>query len=578
MRTHLSSRFAPSRFAPSLVATRAVVSAGAVLLTVVTPVTVAGAATAQPAAAPVAAAADTTAAPGLTTIVSTDYDSYELGRRNAFVAVIKNGTSKQVKGQHGLITIAYGKHVNAALEAMTPDASKVIVEHLSDGVWERLPITAGKNSTVQAAFSIADGNGGTLAPGGTSVERFNVTIDRSIPADANMGEISVGAYANGTAMHTMGFSFPRTQTLEPEVSFGGLASRPELVTGGKPVEFTATVTNNTGKDLSPADDSLSVSPDRGGDIDPQHVTVERRDSSGTWVPVTLSEKHPSLIGDLDKGTLKQGASRTYALRLSLTKHFPSSVNRGQFWVWSKLAGTPFDFTVKHEGAGTPDPSVNRDLTVTTQGLAGATALKRGGAAKEFTATVTNKGNISQQPIVLMEITDKDIKRRMQAGELSIQQYVKAAATGWKSVKVTTSTENGHLMAAIVPREGSNDLIMAPGDSAAFQLRIAATDTNKASAFRVDLEARAKLSATRISLPFTVSGAAATATPSQTPQPGTAVTVQPVNAANAGTAGNPTTGEMAQTGSDSTTPLLIGAGGLLVALGAGAVLTARRRAF
>lgn len=561
MRTHLSSRFAPSR-----VATRAVVSAVAVLLTVVTPVTVAGAATAQPVAAPAAAAADTTT-PGLTTSISKD-PGHELGRRNEFVAVIKNGTGKQVKGQHGLITVAYGKHVNAALEAMAPDASKVIVEHLSDGIWERLPITAGKNSTVQATFSIADGDGGTLAPGGESVERFNVTLDRSIPADANMGEVSIGAYANGTAMKTIGFSLKREQTLDPDVRFSGLASRPELVTGGKPVEFTGIVTNNTGKDLSPKDFFFIGA--ESGDLDPQHVTVERRDSSGSWVPVKIGEQGQALSGNLDESLLKQGASRTYNLRLSLTKYFPSSVKRGEFDLASHNANATFDFTVKHEGSGTTDPSVNRDLTVTTQGLAGTTALKRGGAAKEFTATVTNKGNVSQQPIVLMEITDKDIKRRMQTGELRIQQYVKAAATGWKSVKVTTSTESGHLMAAIVPREGSTDLNMAPGDSAAFQLRIAATDTNKAQAFRVDLEARAKLSATRISLPFTVSGAAATAAPSQTPQPGS--TVQPANA------GNPTTGEMAQTGSDSTTPLLVGAGGLLVALGAGAVLTARRRAF
>jgi hypothetical protein len=566
MRTHLSSRFAPSRVATratTRAATRAVVSAVAVLLTVVTPVAVAATATA---AQPSPAAVDT-AAPKIETKLS-HHSGHELGRRMGFSADFTNGDGSPVKAQRGLMTVAYGKHVNARLEPTTPDPSKVVVEQYVDRVWERLPLTAGKNGTLRAAINIAAAD--THSPGPAALERFRVTIDRSVPADVNMGEVSVGAYADGTAMHTVGFSLKHTQS-EPEVRFDGITSRPELVTGGKPVEFTATVSNNTGKDISlTTADYFFISPGS-GDLDPQHVTVERRDSSGAWVPVDLREQYQLPHGNLDKGVLKQGTSRTYTLRLALTKHFPGGIKRGGFTLESRQSNATFDFTVKHEGASTPDPSVNRDLTVTTTGIKGATALKRGGAAKEFTATVTNKGNVSQQPMVLMEITDKDLKRRMQAGQIHVQQYVKAAAEGWKNVKVTASKEGGHLMAAIEPRTGFYEPELAPGDSAVYQLRLAATDANKAQAFTVDLEARAKLSSTRISLPFTVSGAAtATPTPSQTPQPGT--TAQAVNIAN------PTSGEMAQTGSESSTPLLIGAGGLLVAIGAGAVLNARRRAF
>ncbi|MFF3404339.1 LAETG motif-containing sortase-dependent surface protein [Streptomyces sp. NPDC002659] len=536
---HLSPRFSARR----------AVSAAAVLLTVVTPVAVAGTAVAQHAGA-VAAPAAGNSFP--TEVVLND--SFELGQRTSFSAEISNKSGKDIVNQKGLLTVAYGKQVNAALERVAADPSKVIVEHLVDGVWERLPVTADGNNGVRATFTLKG-----ISAVAVANERFQVTIDRSIPADVTMGEVGVGGTTDGTGMDSVGFGIARTASRDADVRIEGLTGKPNLTTGGKPVEFRATVTNNSGKDLSPADFFFIGA--ETGDLDPAHVTVERRAGSGAWIPVALGEQDQAVSGNLDKGALKNGKTRSYTLRLGLTHNFPKSVKRGDFALSSGKGNASFDFTVKHHGASPANPDVNRDLEVAVQGLKDTTALVRGGAAQEFGVTVSNKGNISQQANAVMEITDQDAKRRLLAGEIRLEQNVKAAANGWKNVKLVTSDEAGHLMARISP----NELDLAPGDFARYTFRIAAAPEMKAKAFHVDMEVRASLSSDRVSIPFSVTG---------TPSSGAAMH------GAAGAAGNGTDvrgGRMAETGSSDSTPALIGGAGLLVAVGAGGLLIARRRA-
>ncbi|MEU2156497.1 LAETG motif-containing sortase-dependent surface protein [Streptomyces sp. NPDC019396] len=541
MRTHLSSR--------SVTVARSAVAAAAVLLAVVTPVAVPGVAFAQAPGAPAAASA------GVTTELDMQ-GSFRIGQRVSFNAHITNGTATALKGQKGLITVAYGKHVNAELEPVPADPSKVIVEHLSGDVWERLTLSEGGNNALQATYALS----GTVAPGAEARERFRVTIDRSIPADLNMGEVAVGAHTDGAGMDSIGFGMARTQAEDPDISISGINGKPELTTGGRPVEFTATVTNNTGKDLGPAD-AFFVGTES-GDLDPAHVTFERRDRSGVWAPVRLSEQDQAVSGVLDSGTLKKGESRTYTLRLGLTKHFPKSANRGDFELISSNGGAGFDFTVKHqEGSGTPDPAVDRTFEIITPGLGATTPLTKGGAAKEFIATVRNKGNVPQQANLVVEITDQDVKRKLQAGEIRLEQYVKAAADGWKNVKLVPSGEGGHLMAQVTPDE----LDLAPGGSESYRMRIAATSANKAQGFTLGMEVRASLSSHRVSRPFTVTGASSSAAP------------VPTAGAVSANETTPRGGRMAETGGSDSTPLLIGAAGALVATGAAWLLIARRRA-
>ncbi|CAL9296021.1 LAETG motif-containing sortase-dependent surface protein [Streptomyces sp. NPDC003090] len=578
MQKHLSSRIARRSF----VSARSAVTAAAVLLTVVTPVAVAAApAFAQPAAASSA----TTAGMGVKVDLM---GGFALGQRAHFSAEITNGTGADLQGvRKGLVTVAYGKHVNAALEPMTADPSKIIVEHLKDGVWQRLPLTTGANGAVQAAFPLPEG----LAKGATVRERFVVTIQRSIPAEANMGEVGVSGHADGSGMDTVGFGLGNRQTAEhPEVTLSGLSGRPELVTGGKPVTFTGTVTNNTGKDIPSAQDFFFIAAsDKGGDLDPQYVTLERRDASGAWKPVRIGEQDRALTGNLDGAPLKNGQSRTYELRLALTKFTPASVTGGEFTLVSGDGAANFDFSVKYVAPDVTDPEINRKLAVTSS-LKGTTRLKAGGAAKEFTATITNKGNITQEVEAIVELGDGGAKRKVSAGEFRVEQYVTAAADGWKSVKLTDSTwSNGKLRALASPTLVS----LAPGESVTYKLRVAATTAVKGKAFDVSVTSAAERSVTGVVLPFTVDGAPGTAgTTGTTGSTGGATASPSASAAPAGGAGATGTGsgsgtgaantpaaagEMAKTGSDTTTPVLLGATGVLVAGGAAALLIARRRA-
>ncbi|WP_374982593.1 LAETG motif-containing sortase-dependent surface protein [Streptomyces fradiae] len=584
MQKHLSSRIVRR---PS-VSARAVVAA-AVLLTVVTPV----AASAAPAVAQPRAAVSAPAASGVT--VDLDMTGgFELGRRTNFSARVTNGTGADLKGsQKGLITVAYGKHVNAELEPLPADPSKIVVEHLTaDGIWERLPLTTGAKGAVQAAWSLpAD-----LAKDAVVTQRFMVTIQRSIPTEVDMGEVGVSGYADGRAMDRVGFGTGRAQTSEdPEVVIGGLSGRPELVTGGRPVAFTGTVTNNTGKDLThDVPDFFFVSPvGKAGDLDPQYVTLERRDASGAWKPVRIGEQDHALTGNLDSAPLKNGESRTYELRLALTKFFPAGVRAGQFTLLSANGSANFDFAVKYVAPAVDDPDVNRKLAVTSS-LKGTTHLKAGGTAKEFTTTITNKGNISQKVEALIELGDGRTKRKVSAAEFRVEQYVTAAAEGWKPVKLIDSTWSDDRLRAVAH---PTRLDLAPGESVTYKLRVAATGAVKGASFDIAVEAAAERSATRIVLPFSVDGAPATGTAGTTGTGGTTggATVSPAPAgtaspaAGSGTTGDAgstgsltgasagATGEMAKTGSDTTTPVLLGATGVLVAGGAAALLIARRRA-
>ncbi|GGQ05507.1 LAETG motif-containing sortase-dependent surface protein [Streptomyces roseolilacinus] len=574
MQKHLSSRIARR----SAVSLRSVVSAAAVLLTVVTPVAVAAPAVALPAA--------TTAGTTAQALVVTDVDKadapFVLGERNDFRGHVTNRSAETVENATGRFTVAYGKHVDAALEAVPADPSKVTVRYRTTGSWQTLALTRGAGGALQATFPMGD-----VKPGATVWGQFQVTVDRSVPESVTMGEVSVAGYADGTGARTVGFGIPRHITAhEAEVTFGGLAGRPVLDTGGKAVPFTATVTNRTGRDISPND--YFFIDGEGVDLDPEYVTLERRTPAGAWVPVRLGKQDQAVTGNLDQGLLKNGRSRTYQLRLAATKYYPGKARTGTFTFLAGNGSASFTYGVEHGTPDTSDPDVSRQLAIAVKGADGVTRIDKG-VAREFTATVTNKGNISQRTNVLMEITDQDVKRRMTAGEIRVEQYAITPRT-WFPTELSTSREGGHLMAKIIPTQPK----LAPGESATYRLRITATPQTKAKSFFVDIEARAELTSTRKRLPFTLNGStgtgpgtgtgtgtpAGTGTASPSAAPGTGPGAGTGAVVPAGTGTSPAAapaGEMARTGSTDTTPLLVGATGLLVAGGAAALFVARRRA-
>ncbi|MFI6639529.1 LAETG motif-containing sortase-dependent surface protein [Streptomyces sp. NPDC050504] len=567
MKTHLSSRFI----------TRTAAIAITVALSAIAPAAVANAST--------GAVAVTAKAPAsaLVTNVQTE-GGFTLGERSIFRAEIRNGSTAPVKNATGLITVAYGKHVNAALEPVPADLSKVTVEQVVNGERVRLPLTRGQNGALQATYRIA----GTVAPGGTATERFAVRIERSIPATVDMGEVAIGAYADGSHADAVGFGINRNPSHDTgfDAKITGVDGAIQLALGGKPVEFDVKLTNRSGRDQATSD-FFFVMP-KAADLDPEHVTVERLGAGRAWRQVKLGSQDQSVLGNLDSTVLKNGATRTYTLRLGLTKHFPKAVKGGRFaFNGPENTNVGFDFTPGRGGStggGATGPETNRELKVSLNRAAGAagSVLAPGGAAKELTATVTNRGNISQRPHFFVEVTDENAKRRLKAGELRVEQYVKAAGSGWKPVRLADSKAGGHLVAEVEPRDGRRLPTVAPGASVTVQLRIAATKAVAAKGFAVALEARAERSSTRASLPYridagkTAQGSHGTTTATTTSATGTGTGTGVKTATGTGT-GADASGRLAKTGGGSSTPLLIGATGMLVAGGAGALLIARRRA-
>ncbi|MET7368990.1 LAETG motif-containing sortase-dependent surface protein [Streptomyces sp. NPDC005566] len=544
MQTHLSSRFA----------VRSSVIAAAVLLSVVAPVAVAGTAVAQQAGTFASATAEP--APRIDSVRKVD--TFVYGERVRFAAKITNPSDRPVTGdQQTLVTFAYGKHVNAALEPIRADKSLVVLEQsTADGI-RRVALGTAADGSLQALVQI--GKGKPIAPGATITEDFYLTVSPSVPAEVGMGEFSLGSDAEPTGRRTIGFSMSRNAVKDKSV-VTGVNGTPELTTGGKPVEFDVAITKGSSSEGGYGSEFFFVHTDS-GDLDPQHVTVERRDAKGKWVAVRAGKQDQSVFGVLGEGNRKPGETHTYTLRLSLTRYFPEGADHGTFIVGSEGANTSFGFDVRHQGNSTTDPDVSRELAITVDGVQGVTPLKAGGAAEEFTATVINKGDITQKPHVLLEITDHDVKRRMAAGEVRIEQYSPTAKSWAAAPGLRPSTEDGHLMATVTP-EGPT---LAPGAEVTYKLRVSATSAMKAKAFTVDIEARAELSSTRKRLPFRLDSAAPQASTSASPAAPTGRTAQTLD------------GEMAKTGGGSSTPLLIGAAGVLVAIGAGGLLMARRRA-
>ncbi len=100
---------------------------------------------------PAASVPAASASAGVTTNVQL-IGSFTFGKRTSLNATFTNGTSAALSGQKGLITVAYGQHVDARLKPMTADPSKIVVERFDDGVWERLSLVRSTDGAVQAVF------------------------------------------------------------------------------------------------------------------------------------------------------------------------------------------------------------------------------------------------------------------------------------------------------------------------------------------------------------------------------------------------------------------------------------------
>ncbi|MFH8756456.1 LAETG motif-containing sortase-dependent surface protein [Streptomyces atroolivaceus] len=544
MKKHLSSRFV----------VRSSVVAAAVLLSVVAPVAAAGTAAAQPVGA--FAAAASAAAPRIDGVRLVD--TFTFGERVRLVAEITNPSDQPITGdQQTAVSFAYGKHVDAALQIVPADSSRVVLEQsTADGI-RRVPLGRAGDGSLQALVTI--GKGKPIPAGARITENFYLTVDPSVPDGVSMGEFSLGSDAEATGRRSTGFSMSR-DTVQDKVAVTGLGGRPALVAGGAPVEFGVTVTKGSGEAGGGGDFFFVHTPT--GDLDPQHVTVERRDAAGSWAAVKTGKQDQSVLGHLDRDALDAGETRTYALRLGLTRNFPAGARSGTFIVDTGNKNASFGFDARHEAGSTPGPDVSRELSVAVGGIKGVTPLKVAGRAEEFTATVRNKGNVPQSPHVLLEITDQDVKRRMTAGEVRLEQH---SAKGWAPAPLSPSDEGGHLTAGVTP----GLVTLAPGAATTYRLRIAATSAMKARAFDLDIEARAELSSTRKRLAFGLEPDA--------PEPAASAAPASLGASPEGTVTETADGAMAETGGGDSTPLLLGSAGALLAFGAGGLLIARRRA-
>ncbi|MFF0412750.1 LPXTG cell wall anchor domain-containing protein [Kitasatospora sp. NPDC004745] len=449
-------------------------------------------------------------------------------------------------------------------------------------------VEATRNST----FQVQEADGGWETVTGTPQDNgrvlYHLTEDRTLAAGASFtkhvriaftADAAPGTeYIHPWAMLGEGGAFMPLvigpQFVAVDVTAAPVAAKPSLTVqepasignGGRPVEFTETVTNPGGTDASftlklKASNQWARSKDR--------ITLEYRDADGTWKPVTLNfalgDKTVDFSGEIPGVTVAAGVSRTLQLRLA------APLNND----WASQSSTVKLYSAIADSANTVVAESTKDVALkalTVQVKNAPTSAVIGGAPVEFDVTATNPSASAYDDASLV----------VQADQQSTLQVQKADG-GWQDVTGTPSRQStGPLTYHLT--DGKD---LAAGASVTKHVRLAFTAGAAIGAsyvhgvvilgeggqympasigpqgFRVDLST-APGTGSAVKAGFTAASADDAATTGTGATTGT-------TAGTARLAG----GELAHTGSDGVLTTAAGAAALLVS-GLGALFAARRR--
>ncbi|MFD5466172.1 hypothetical protein ACFWIQ_25550 [Kitasatospora sp. NPDC127059] len=433
----------------------------------------------------------------------------------------------------------------------------------ADGSWQNLTPVALPHASGRVDYFLADDQ--DMAPH----ETFTRHVRLAYTADAPVGVNFIHPWAvlhQGGGEYTVGPQFIQVNlTSGPTLSVREPAS---VGNGGKPVEFSETVTNPGGTDAS---FTLKLDASNPGARSKDRITLEYRDADGTWKPVTLNfsqvDKTFDFAGEIPGVTVAAGATKTVQLRLA------TPVNND----WAAAGGTIKLHSALVDAGHTVVSETTKDVALKAldvQVKNAPTTAVIGGAPVEFDVTVNNSSASDYDNLSPVLLAD-------QHSTLQVQK----ADGGWEDVTGTPSPQSGgpvkyHLTA---------DKNLAANASVTKHVRLAFTTGATVGktpvnagvilaeggpamdayvgpqGFQVDLTTAAGGAAVKAGFSTTDSGTTGTTSTTSTTgtTDGTIDTAQPVG------------GSLAHTGSEGVLPGLAAAAGLLVS-GIGAVLFARRR--
>ncbi|MFJ9775380.1 LPXTG cell wall anchor domain-containing protein [Kitasatospora sp. NPDC101157] len=321
-------------------------------------------------------AAGTTVLAESTKNVSAEYVTLEVG--NAPTTAVIGGAPVEFDVTIKNPSASRFTNVSKVLQA---DKSSTLQMQKTDGSWQTLTGTS-LHADGDLLYQLADDQ--NLAPG----ETFTRHLRLGFTGDAKVGT----TYVHPRALLDQGSNYSPV-AVGPQYIAINLTGSPlglsvqepaSIGNGGKPVEFTETVTNSGGAD---APFNLNLDASNPAARSDGRITLESRDADGTWKPVGLTFKQQPdgfhFVGSLVGVTVPAHGTKTLQLRIAAPLNNDWAGQSGTV----KLSSAVLDQAGQNVLADSTKDIALKALDVRTKGA--PTTAVPGGAPAEFDISFTN---------------------------------------------------------------------------------------------------------------------------------------------------------------------------------------------
>ncbi|MGW3043247.1 COG1470 family protein [Kitasatospora sp. NPDC001159] len=294
----------------------------------------------------------------------------------------------------------------------------------ADGSWENITGTPAPHADGRLTYQLADDQ--NLAPH----ETFTKHVRLAFTADAPIGKNYIHTWAKFDQGSQYAPFYIGPQYIEINLAAAPLGlsvQEPASIgNGGRPVEFSETLTNTAGSDASfnlklDASNPLARSDGR--------IALESRDSDGTWKPIGITFKQQAdgfhFIGTLNDVTVPAGATKTLQLRLAAPLNNDWAGQSGTI----KLSSSVLDKTGQYTLTESTKDVALKALGLQTKGA--PTTAVIGGAPVDFDVTFNNPSASSYDNASLSVLADPHSTLQVQKADGS-----------WQTVTGIPSRQNG----------------------------------------------------------------------------------------------------------------------------------------
>ena len=326
--------------------------------------------------------------------VSAEYVTLEVG--NAPTTAVIGGAPVEFDVTIKNPSASRFTNVSKVLQA---DKSSTLQMQKADGSWQTLTGTSLPHADGDLLYQLADDQ--NLAPG----ETFTRHLRLGFTGDAKVGT----TYVHPRALLDQGSNYspvsvgPQYIAINLTGSALGLSVQEpaSIGNGGKPVEFTETVTN-AGSSDAPFNLKLDASnPNARSD---GRIALESLDADGNWKPVGLTFKQQPdgfhFIGSLNDVTVPAHGAKTVQLRLAAPLNNDWAGQSGTV----KLASTVLDRTGQYVLAESTKDVALKALDVQTKGA--PTTAVPGGTPAEFDISFVNSSASAYDNVSPIVQTDR----------------------------------------------------------------------------------------------------------------------------------------------------------------------------